>query len=285
MGKYISIYRPINMAFIAIAQWLCAYFLNSKAQHSWITDGGIYWLMCGTAACAAFGYWVNDLLDRRRDFINGGTLSFIHRMDVTLVYIHLLIFILLALVCGNALGAWFVGLFIVTLLFLFLYSKWLKNIAVVGNVIIALLSFYSILSVYVLFRDIEPLLIIYFAMLAAGITLCREIIKDAEDIDGDRETGAKTLPIVGGLNTANITVYAIILFLIPIAVVTLYAQQSYFQGMLIYVYYTYCVLFIVMPLFKVAIDVRYASAKYEYTWLSLVLKYVFFTGILSILFF
>ncbi|MFB1003227.1 MAG: hypothetical protein QMC70_03700, partial [Bacteroidia bacterium] len=84
---------------------------------------------------------------------------------------------------------------------------------------------------------------------------------------------------------ANITVYAINLFLIPIAVLTLYAHQSYFQGMLMYVYYIYSALFVVLPLFKVAIDVRYASEKYEYTRLSLVLKYVFFTGILSILFF
>jgi len=285
MSKYISIYRPVNMAFIAMAQWLCAYFLDPTAQHSGIANGGIYWLMCGTAACAAFGYWVNDLFDRRRDFINGGSVSFIHRMDVKLVYIHVLIFILIALCCGNTLSAWFVGLFITTMLFLFLYSKWLKNVAVVGNVVIALLSFCSILSVYVLFRDTDLLLIIYFALLAAGITLCREIIKDAEDIEGDRETGAKTLPIVGGLNAANITVYSIILFLIPVAVVTLYSQQSYFQGVLMYVYYIYCALFVVLPLFKVAIDVRYAREKQEYTRLSAVLKYVFFTGILSILFF
>ena len=285
MGKYLSIYRPINMAFIAIAQWLCAYFLDSTAQYAGIVYGGIYWLMCGTAACAAFGYWVNDLFDRRRDFINGGTLSFIHRMDIKLVYIHLLIFILIALWCGNSLGAWFVGLFMITILFLFLYSKWLKNIALVGNMVIALLTFYSILSVYVLFSDIELLLIIYFALLAAGITLCREIIKDAEDIEGDRATGAKTLPIVSGLNTSNIAVYCIILFLISVAFITLYSQQSYFRGILIYVYYVYCTLFVVLPLFKVAIDVRYASDKQEYTRLSAVLKYVFFTGILSILFF
>lgn len=285
MGKYISIYRPINMVFIAVAQWLCAYFLDAKAQHTVIAEGGIYWLIAGTAACAAFGYWVNDLLDHKRDFINTGAISFIHRMDIRLVYIHLLAFLLLALYCGNQLGSWFVGLFLVTMVALFSYSKWLKNMAIVGNIVISFLCFYSIFSVYVLFRDIDLLLILYFGVLAAGITLCREIVKDAEDIEGDRQTGAKTLPIVSSLNTTNIIVYSIILFLLPVAIVTMYAQQGYFQGKLMYLYYAYCFLFIVVPLFKVAIDVRYAEDKEEYTRLSLWLKYVFFTGILSILFF
>lgn len=285
MGKYLRIYRPINILFIAVAQWLCAYFLDAKAQYAAIAEGGIYWLIVGTASCAAFGYWVNDLLDGKRDFINKGILSFIHKVDTKLVYIHLLSFLLLALYSGNQLGPWFVGLFLVTILILYAYSKWLKNIALAGNIVIAILSFYSIFSVYVLFRDIELLLILYYATLAAGITLCRELVKDAEDIVGDKETGAKTLPILSGINATNITVYCIILFLIPVAIVTLYAQQSYFSGPLLYLYYLYCAIFIVVPLFKVAIDVRYAQQKEEYSKLSMLLKYVFFTGILSILFF
>jgi len=285
MGKYISIYRPVNMAFIAIAQFLCAYFLDSRAQYAAIAQGGIFWLIGGTAACAAFGYWVNDLLDRRRDFINDGSFSALHKLDIKLVYIHLLSFVLIALVCGNMLGLWFVGLFIVTMLALFGYSMWFKNIAIMGNLVVALLSFYSIFSVYVLFEEVELILILYFAVLAAGITLCREIVKDCEDLEGDKETGAQTLPIIGGINSANLTVYCIILFLVPIAIVTLYYQQSFFQGRLMYLYFIYCTVFVLVPLFKVAIDVRYAREKEEYTQLSLLLKYVFFTGILSILFF
>ncbi len=275
----------MNMVFIALAQWLCAYFLDAKADHTWIADGGIYWLIGGTAACAAFGYWVNDLLDGQRDFINTGALSYIHRINSKLVYIHLLFFLLIALYCGNQLGTWFIGLFILSVASLFAYSKWFKNVAVAGNLLISLLSFYSIFSVYVLFRDIEIILILYYGILAAGVTLCRELVKDAEDLDGDQKTGARTLPVVGGLNATNLTVYCIILFLIPVAIVTMYAQQGYFQGKLLFLYYTYCFLFIIVPLFKIAIDVRYAEHKEEYTRLSLWLKYVFFTGILSILFF
>ncbi len=285
MKEYLLIYRPFNLLFIALAQLLCAYFLDANAQFYSITTGGIFWLVAGTAACAAFGYWINDMYDGDRDIINHGKSSFLHQLHPMLVYTHLFIFIFIALMAGNELGLWFVGLFLVTMLILFLYSKWLKNIAVIGNIVIAILCFYSIFSVYILFKNVEFLLIIHFALLAAGITLSREIVKDAEDMDGDRQTGAKTLPIIWGLNSSNITVYAIILTIIPIAIVTLYAQKSYFSGALLYLYYTYFTLFIIVPLFKVAVDVRYATEKNEYTRLSLWLKYVFFTGILSLLFF
>ena len=35
-----------------------------------LKDGGIYWLILGTAACSAFGYWINDFTDYQRDVIN-----------------------------------------------------------------------------------------------------------------------------------------------------------------------------------------------------------------------
>lgn len=285
MKGYLHIYRPLNVLFIALAQVLCAYFLDASAQFYSITTGGVFWLVTGTAACAAFGYWINDMYDGTRDFVNHGKSSFLHQLNPLFVYTHLLLFVLVALYAGNELGLWFVGLFVATMLVLFSYSRWLKNIALVGNSSIAMVCFYSIFSVYVLFKTIDFLLILHFALLAAGVTLCREIVKDAEDMEGDRQTGAKTLPIIWGLNTTNLIVYAIILTIIPVAIVTLYAQKSYFSGALVYLYYTYSAIFILIPLFKVAVDVRYAKEKEEYTRLSLWLKYVFFTGILSLLFF
>jgi len=44
-------------------------------------------------------------------------------------------------------------------------------------------------------------------------------------------------------------------------------------------------LFILIPLYAIAVEVRYAQDKHQYAKLSLRLKYVLATGILSILFF
>ncbi|MBT6235797.1 MAG: UbiA family prenyltransferase [Bacteroidetes bacterium] len=285
MERYISTYRPLNMVFIAVAQWLCAYFLDAKAILPDLVTGGLYWLMTGTAACTAFGYWVNDLLDKERDILNNGTVSDIHSLPLAVIYVHLFVFVCIAIGCGFMLGTWFIGLFVVTLLALFLYSRWLKNIAVIGNVIVALLCYCSTYSVYVLFPSIDSMLLIYFALLATATTLFREMVKDAEDIEGDGQTGAKTLPIIVGLKAVNIGVYALILVLMPTIIVLVASHRAYFEGTLLYLYYIYTFLFILVPFFKVAMDVRYAATKEEYTDISALLKYIFFTGILSILFF
>ncbi len=57
--------------------------------------------------------------------------------------------------------------------------------------------------------------------------LIREIFKDIEDIEGDRESGYKTLPIVFGINKANwiaIGFMIITIFLLAIAQFYLYQK-------------------------------------------------------------
>lgn len=285
MNGYLHIYRPLNIFFIVVAQWLAAYFLDTHSNFSVLSQGGIYWLMLGTAACTAFGYWVNDDTDFPRDVINRSEVSAIHKLNTKVVYIHYLVFISIALYAGNLLGLWFLILFLTTILALTAYSKWLKNIAVIGNLTITALSFFSLYSVSYLFPGVNQQLILHFALLAAGLNLVREMVKDAEDIEGDEQTGARTLPIIGGLNVTNITVHGILIMTIAFVMVSVFSQSQFFESFLKYVYYAYYALFVVLPLYKIAVDVRYARTKEEYTRLSYLLKYVLGVGILSILFF
>ena len=136
-----------------------------------------------------------------------------------------------------------------------------------------------------LFPDIDFALLFYFATLAGVLTLCRELVKDGEDVEGDKITGAKTVPVVFGTNTLNISVYVLLIFIISFSVISLYHQSVYFPTALRYVYYLYYLLFVLTPLYTIAVDVRYAQQKQEYAKLSLRLKYVIATGILSLLFF
>jgi 4-hydroxybenzoate polyprenyltransferase len=285
MSGYLLIYRPLNILFIALAQWLTAYFLDTHNTFLMVAEGGIYWLMIGTAACTAFGYWVNDFTDYQRDSINRSELSAIHKLDNKLVYIHFLAFISLTLYAGTILGIWFSGLFLITIAALVLYSKWLKNVAIVGNFTIASLSFLSLFSVYQLFPSLNTQLILHFASLAAVLNLVREMVKDAEDVDGDDQTGAKTMPVIWGVSVTNISVYGILLVTISFTMVSVYFQSYFFESTLKYVYYAYYLLFIALPLYKIAVDIRYARTKEEYTELSTLLKYVLGVGILSMLFF
>ena len=285
MLDYFKIYRPLNLFFMALSQFFCAYYLDRFATLNSVINSGLFWLVVGTISCASFGYWINDYYDKERDILNKKKPSYIAKIQPVKVYIHLIMFIFIALLSGYFLGSWFLILFLLSVLMLFLYSWRLKDIPVIGNVIISLLSFYSIYSIIMLTSSIDGFLIIHFSIFSGLVTFCREIIKDIEDIKGDENYGSKTLPIVFGIKTANNIAYFILLFLVSMLIFSYSYQSQYFQGVHQYVFYSYCLIFIVLPLYKVAIDLRHAQKKSDYTHLSLLMKYIIFTGIFSILFF
>ena len=285
MSSYLKIYRPLNLFFIGLSQILCAYFLDRYASFNSVIESGLFWLILGTVSCASFGYWINDYFDQKRDIINKKEPSHIKYYSRLTINIHLISFILVALTSGYLIGVWFLSLFSFTLVLLFLYSWRLKDLPVIGNLIISMLSFYSIYSITMLSPLIDGFLIVHFSVFSGLITFCREIIKDAEDFEGDREFGSQTLPIRFGKKIANNLVYVLLLLLISLLIFSYYYQLQYFQGSLKYIFCLYCVLFIVIPLYKAAIDIRYANYKLDYNSLSMLMKYVIFTGIFSILFF
>ena len=270
---------------MALSQFFCTYYLDRFATLNSVINSGLFWLVVGTISCASFGYWINDYYDKERDIINKKKPSYIAKIQPVTVYFHLIMFIFIALLSGYFLGSWFLILFLFSVLMLFLYSWRLKDIPVIGNVIISLLSFYSIYSIIMLRSSIDGFLIIHFSIFSGLVTFCREIIKDIEDIKGDENYGSKTLPILFGIKTANNIAYFILLFLVSMLIFSYSYQSQYFQGVHQYVFYSYCFIFIVLPLYKVAIDLRHAQKKSDYTHLSLLMKYIIFTGIFSILFF
>jgi 4-hydroxybenzoate polyprenyltransferase len=285
MLKYFALYRPLNIFFIALAQLLCAYYLDPYASINQLVANGVLWIILGTLACSSFGYWLNDFLDKERDSINKVKTFDISNVPTYVIYIHLFVLAILAAFSGLMLSSVFLYINLLTLFSLSLYSIILKNIAFLGNVLIAFLSFVSIFMLIFLFPDIDFALLFYFATLAGVLTLCRELVKDGEDLEGDKITGAKTVPVVFGTNTLNISVYVLLIFIISFSVISLYHQSVYFPAALRYVYYLYYLLFVLTPLYTIAVDVRYAQQKQEYAKLSLRLKYVIATGILSLLFF
>jgi len=79
---------------------------------------------------------------------------------------------------------------------LIFYNAKAKNYPLVGNVIVALILGFSFIYAGIVFENIIPL--IMPAILAFGLTLIREIVKDIADLKGDKAIGAKTFPIIFG---------------------------------------------------------------------------------------
>ncbi len=285
MLEYIRSFRPFNLLFIGLAQVLAAYFLYFEADIQLLLDRKLHFLVLGTLSVAAFAYWVNDLYDRERDFINRPKKKGPASFNSLFVGLNLLLLILLMLNAGWILGFKFLLCFTLVSLVLWLYNYKLKDVAFLGNTIIASLAFLSVYMVRWLFPEIDIRLLLHFSLLAGLLTLCREMVKDAEDELGDRQTGSRTLAVVLGKAFSNRLVYFLVLFIISFVVISVYYQSQYFAGILRFVYWAYYLLFITVPLYKIAIEIRLTREAKDYAKVSSLLKYVLFTGVLSLLFF
>ena len=95
---------------------------------------------------------------------------------------------------------------------LYLYSLKLQHFPLIGNAIVSSLCAVVILiphsfsyEIYNFknFNIINNLFVVY-AIFCFLITFKREIIKDMEDIEGDRKIGSHTLPVVIGLRVTKL---------------------------------------------------------------------------------
>ena len=91
------------------------------------------------------------------------------------------------------------------------YNVKLKKYALIGNIIVSLILAMSFIYAGLVFKKTEPLIIP--ALLAFGLTLIREIVKDLADIKGDKSAGLMTFPIVYGKKKTIILCTILSLFL------------------------------------------------------------------------
>lgn len=169
--------------------------------------------------CAA-GNTINDLKDIELDRINRpgrvlvrGALSrqFARNLAIGLN--------LLALALAACVSLWLTGVALATILLLLAYNLKLKQIPVIGNLSVALLAGMTFITggiavdAYLAFRLPGPIIPAAFAFF---FHLVREIVKDVQDIEGDRRAGVKTLPQVIGISASLLValgLFAILTFL------------------------------------------------------------------------
>ncbi len=99
-----------------------------------------------------------------------------------------------------------------SILTLFIYSKLLKQIPLIGNITVAFLTGLVFIFGGVVVNN--PVAAIVPAIFAFLINLIREIVKDIEDVDGDNKAGLKTFPIKFGYQKSKILILVITVILI-----------------------------------------------------------------------
>jgi 4-hydroxybenzoate polyprenyltransferase len=253
-------------------------------------------LVLATICIASAGYIINDIYDVETDKINKPNRLIINKhvsekMGFNLFIALNVIGVGLGFYLSNSIGkpSFFV-LFVVASALLYLYSTALKQIMLVGNIIISFVVALSVLIVGVF--ELLPMmneinrtaqqifldLILDYAVFAFLINLVRELIKDIEDINGDHNAGMKTLPVVMGRGRANN--FAFIVSLLPIFAIIYYVITYLFKQQLVVGYF---LVFIIGPLIYSSIKIFNAEQKSDYKHISTVLKIVMFTGMLSVL--
>lgn len=300
--KFLNLIRYKNLLLIALMQLLFRYgFLAQQDVPLVLKDWQYALLVLATVLIAAAGYVINDIMDQETDLTNkpndvivGKSIS-----EDTAYYIYFALTIsgvLIGYYLSNYVNKTsFFGIFIIISVLLYLYATSFKQIAVVGNLIVAFVLGLSVVIIGMF--DIIPLLsfvsvdqsinlqtllgiILDYAIFAFFINFIREIVKDLEDIDGDYNQGMNTLPIaIGKERTAKIvSVFAAIATL----VLLWYVNKNLMDSKLFWAS-AYCILLVISPMLFITVKSWTAKSKKEFRLLSSVLKMIIFFGILSVL--
>jgi geranylgeranylglycerol-phosphate geranylgeranyltransferase len=155
-----------------------------------------------------------------------------------------------------------------------LYAAWLKRHLVTGTLLVAAISSSAFFAGAMLAGN--PPAAIIPAAIAFAFVLCREIVKGAEDVDGDRSGGVRTLAVVLGERRAGsiaATLMLVLAVLIPLPALTEHYRAGYFFAM---------ELFVVPVLLLSAMRVAGSESRDDFTATSRSLKLGMFVGIAAI---
>lgn len=297
--KLLKLIRYKNLLMLAFMQVLFRYaFLKQQNIPLALNDWQYGLLVLSTVLLAAAGYVINNIYDVATDNINkpedvviGKGISETAGYNI---YIGLNITgVAIGFLLSNMiLKPGFASLFILIASLLYFYATTLKQIMILGNLVVAILLAVSVLIIGVF--DLFPVtnsenqaqmaslfsILTDYALFAFMVNFIREIIKDIEDVNGDYNQGMNTLPIAIGINRA--AKIALGFAIIPFISCLLYINTYFIKhGLFVAAFYAFA--FVLAPLLYFIVKIFSAKSKKDFHHLSTVLKLILFFGILSIL--
>lgn len=296
----LNLIRYKNLLMLALMQIIFRYgFLKLQNIDLALADWQYGLLVLSTVLIAAAGYVINDIFDQDTDNENKPDKVIVGKsISENKAYN---IYALLN-VSGVAIGFYlsnvimrpnFAAIFVLTAATLYIYATSLKQMLLLGNIVVALLLSLSvvIIGIFDLFpatnaanQEVMATLfsiLLDYAIFAFMINLLREIVKDLEDFDGDFKQGMSTLAIALGVQKTTKLVF--VLSFIPIIALLIYIN-NYLVAHNLIAATIYSFVFILGPMLYFSIKIWTAQSKTDFQILSKVLKWILFFGILSILF-
>ncbi len=301
MLNYLRLVRLPNLAIVVLTQllvWFCIIKPSLQVYDGLTPMLSTFELFCviaSTVLIAAAGYVINDYEDVEIDRVN--------KPDKLIITKHLTkdqawTFYLILNFTGIAIGAYLAFIFQSFNLFfiqalsagaLWFYSTSYKKQLIIGNLIVAVLSALVVLlpGIYEIMAEAEYFkeylfnfsLISAYAFFAFTTTLIREIVKDAEDIEGDELNECTTLPIVWGITVAK--AISIVLCLVVFAGV-IYVQMNRY-AFHDYITFGYFIIGVQIPLLLLMYLILKGKDKVSFHKASTMTKLVMLGGVLSMI--
>ncbi|MEJ7610443.1 MAG: geranylgeranylglycerol-phosphate geranylgeranyltransferase [Ferruginibacter sp.] len=304
VAAFFRLIRWPNLLFIVLTQFLFYYCIYVPLLIQPPSPAGVilfFLLSLSSILIAAGGYIINDYFDQQIDAVNRPGKLIVgklvkRRWAILWHWVLSAAGLMISVYISYRTGIWLISLInFICVILLWFYSTTLKRKLLSGNIAIAFLTAWVIGVIFVfagthtflftgwkeggVISDVRRLF--KFALLYAGfafiMTIIREVIKDAEDMEGDRKYDCKTMPITWGIPAAKVfTGVWITMSIATLGVLQLYVWLSGRQIAAVYI-----ILFIILPLIILLRNLYRAETSADYHRLSSLVKIIILAGILS----
>lgn len=304
---YLQLLRVGNLTFAAILlyvmeKWVATPLLQLEQFGELMPWWILTLLIVSVVGIAAGGYVINDYFDVKIDRINRPDNLVVTRIISRDAAMNLFYGLTAVGVIAGTVVAWWAHSW--TLLFtyvvipglLWFYSASYKRMFLVGNLVVAFAS--AIVPLLVAIANADYLHHLYqnalayspivgelyvwtggFAAFAFLLTWVREIVKDIEDIEGDREMECRTLPIVWGDKVAKIIATILLVVIATLIVYILFAVLP-FSHEWKSLPTRYVVFGLIVPILCSIVLLWAANNRTEYHRVQTIIKFAMFMGML-----
>jgi 4-hydroxybenzoate polyprenyltransferase len=214
MSPFIKLIRYQNLLMLAFMQLVFRYgFFKFQNISLALNDWQYGLLVLSTVLLAAGGYVINNIFDqdtdndnKPKDVVVGNSISETKAYNI---YVALnCIGVSIGFYLSNVIQKpGFASIFILIAATLYFYATSLKQMILIGNIIIALLLAFSVIIIGIF--DLYPAtyegnqqemavifsILLDYTLFTFILNFIREIVKDLEDVNGDYNQGMNTLPM------------------------------------------------------------------------------------------
>jgi geranylgeranylglycerol-phosphate geranylgeranyltransferase len=271
ISSFIIISRPLNF-FITFFSVIVSAVICLTDEYS---AREIMFAALSASLIASSGYVINDYFDIEADKLNHPERPLVRvKLTKNQSLYYYFILIIVSLFFSIQINSFAFLISIIAAILLFLYSYKLKEIILIGNILVSVLTgmvfIYGGAAVDNFSYAVIP------ALFAFLINLIREVVKDMEDSDGDLQANVITYPLKYGFNPAKKFIFLISIFLI------LFTMYPFFIRLYRIEYFIF-VMVIVNPVLVFVIKSLYENdSRKNLNKLSFLLKLDMLIGLIAI---